>query len=124
MGARRGGAITAQQLEEPLPACLEWAARNDGHEFEIWVVSREDAPLLFAPRVDHRQPAPARRGPSSVRARRAAGVRAAGQVLNLATRKEGMLDTVDLRAGWALVRLLGRRERNAKGAREFVLRRS
>jgi hypothetical protein len=47
-----------------------------------------------------------------------------GQVLNLATRKEGMLDTVDLRAGWALVRLLGRRERNAKGAREFVLRRS
>jgi hypothetical protein len=28
------GAITAQQQEEALPACLEWVARNDGHEFK------------------------------------------------------------------------------------------
>ena len=57
------GAIIAQHLEEALTRRfgVEWVARDDGHGFEITGHLRgDDAPVLLAPRVDHRRRARAR----------------------------------------------------------------
>jgi conjugative relaxase-like TrwC/TraI family protein len=110
------GAITAQHLEEALTRRfgLEWAARDDGHGFEIKGVSAEMMRLFSSRReaisADLRARA-ARFEHSYGRAPSQREVAQLAQASNFATRKgkEGTLDATQLHTDWAdkLARTLG-----------------
>jgi len=110
------GAITAQHLEEALTARfgLQWAARDDGHGFEIRGISGEMMRLFSSRRqsitADVRDRA-ARFAQAYGRAPSQRELAQLAQASNFATRKgkEGALDIAQLHAGWAdkLSRTLG-----------------
>jgi conjugative relaxase-like TrwC/TraI family protein len=107
------GAITAQHLEEALTRRfgVEWAARDDGHGFEIKGISGEMMRLFSSRRESISADLRVRAARFEQRCGRAPSQRELAQASNFATRKskEGALDPEQLHAGWAdrLTRTLG-----------------
>jgi hypothetical protein len=110
------GAITAQHLEEALTRRfgLEWAARDDGHGFEVEGVSGEMMRVFSSRRESITADLRARAARFEQQYGRAPSQRELAQLAqasNFATRKnkDGALDAAQLHAGWAdkLARTLG-----------------
>src|SRR5258707_1071400 len=102
------GAIVAQHLEEALTRRfgVEWAARDDGHGFEIWGISGEMMRLFSSRRASITADLRARAARFEQRYGRAPSQRELAQLAqasNFATRKvkEGALDFAQLHPGWA-----------------------
>ena len=110
------GAVVSQHLEEALTARfgLEWAARDDGHGFEIKGISGEMMRLFSSRRESITTELRARAARFEEQYGRAPSQRELAhlaQASNFATRavKTGTLDVAQLHAGWAdkLARTLG-----------------